>query len=73
MNKMPCVDKKWNIYQPMVSGFFPTEIFFAYNETFAQSYFPLTKEESLQKDLPGKIGKKINMISLLKLQIYQTI
>jgi hypothetical protein len=48
MMDMPYVDKKGRVYK--YGEFFPTEIsLFAYNETFAQSYFPLTKEEIIEK------------------------
>jgi len=47
MNEMPYVDKKGRIYK--YGEFFPTEIsLFAYNESFAQSYFPQTKQEIIQ-------------------------
>jgi hypothetical protein len=46
MNDMPYIDKKGNEYR--YGEFFPIEICpFAYNETTAQEYFPLTKEEAL--------------------------
>jgi hypothetical protein len=45
MNDMPYVDKKGRVYR--YGEFFPTELSpFAYNETIAQEYFPLTKEEA---------------------------
>ncbi len=48
MNSMPFADKKGRIYK--YGEFFPTEISpFAYNETIAQEYFPLTKEEALER------------------------
>jgi len=44
MDEMPYVDKKGLVYK--YGEFFPSEIsLFAYNESFAQSYFPLTKEQ----------------------------
>ncbi len=44
MDEMPYTDKQGLIYK--YGEFFPSEIsLFAYNETFAQSYFPLTKEQ----------------------------
>ena len=44
MNDMPYVDTKGRVYK--YGEFFPTELSpFAYNETIAQEYFPLTKEE----------------------------
>ncbi|MBI4094990.1 MAG: hypothetical protein HY435_02235 [Candidatus Liptonbacteria bacterium] len=48
MNSMPYVDKKGRVYK--YGEFFPTELSpFAYNETIAQEYFPLTKEQTLEK------------------------
>jgi hypothetical protein len=45
MNEMPYVDKRGRVYK--YGEFFPTELSpFAYNETVAQEYFPLTKEEA---------------------------
>ncbi len=48
MKDMPFIDKQSRIYK--YGEFFPSELSpFAYNETIAQEYFPLTKEEALQK------------------------
>jgi hypothetical protein len=48
MNDMPYVDKKGREYR--YGEFFPPELSpFAYNETITQEYFPLTKEEALEK------------------------
>lgn len=45
MNKQPYVDKQGRIYK--YGEFFPPELSpFAYNETIAQEYFPLTKEQA---------------------------
>lgn len=45
MNKMPYVDKKGRIYK--YGEFFPTELSsFAYNETIAGNFFPLSKAEA---------------------------
>ena len=45
MNDMPYVDAKGRVYK--YGEFFPPELSpFAYNETIAQEYFPLTKEEA---------------------------
>lgn len=53
MNDMPYIDKKGIIYK--YGEFFPSEIsLFAYNETLAQSYFPLTKGEALVKGFKWK-------------------
>jgi len=48
MNKQPYVDKKGRIYK--YGEFFPIELSpFAYNETIANEYFPLTKEQALKQ------------------------
>jgi hypothetical protein len=48
MNDMPYVDALGREYR--YGEFFPPELSpFAYNETIAQEYFPLTKDEALQK------------------------
>jgi len=48
MNKMPYVDSKGRIYK--YGEFFPPELSpFSYNETIAQEYFPLTKEQAIEK------------------------
>lgn len=48
MNDMPYVDKKGRIYK--YGEFFPPELSpFCYNETIAQEYFPLTKEQALEQ------------------------
>jgi len=48
MNSMPYVDKKGRVYK--YGEFFSTELSpFAYNETIAQEYFPLTKEQALEQ------------------------
>ncbi len=48
MNDMPYVDSKGRIYK--YGEFFPPELSpFAYNETIAQEYFPLTKEQALEQ------------------------
>ena len=45
MNDIPYVDKKGRVYK--YGEFFPSEISpFAYNETIAQEYYPLNKEEA---------------------------
>ncbi|TSA44469.1 hypothetical protein D4R51_03775 [bacterium] len=45
MNDMPYIDKKGRVYR--YGEFFPPELSpFAYNETIAQEYFPLTKGEA---------------------------
>lgn len=53
MNDMPYVDANGLVYK--YGEFFPTEIsLFAYNESFAQSYFPLEKVEALAKGFKWK-------------------
>jgi hypothetical protein len=48
MNQMPYTDKQGRIYK--YGEFFPPELSpFAYNETIANEYFPLTKEEAISK------------------------
>ncbi len=48
MNEMPYVDERGRVYK--YGEFFPPELSpFGYNETLAQEYFPLTKEEALKK------------------------
>ncbi|MFH1388212.1 MAG: hypothetical protein ABIG88_02825, partial [Patescibacteria group bacterium] len=48
MNDMPYTDKKGRIYK--YGEFFPPELSpFGYNETIANEYFPLTKEEALKQ------------------------
>ena len=47
MNDMPYVDKKGRIYK--YGEFYPSELsLWAYNETWAYKYFPLTKEKALE-------------------------
>ena len=46
MNTMPYIDKLGRVYK--YGEFFPPELSpFSYNETIAQEYFPLTKEQAL--------------------------
>jgi len=48
MKKMPFIDKKGRAY--FYGEFLPIEMStWAYNETIAQEYFPLTKEEAIEK------------------------
>ena len=59
MDDMPYVDARGRIYR--YGEFFPSELSpFCYNETIAQEYFPLTKEEALNKGYTwkDKEGKK---------------
>lgn len=53
MNSMPYTDKKGIIYE--YGEFFPSELSpFAYNETIAQEYFPLTKQQTIEKGYSWK-------------------
>ncbi len=48
MHDMPYTDSKGHVYR--YGEFFPTELSpFAYNETIAQDFFPLTKEQAEQR------------------------
>ncbi len=48
MNTMPYIDSKGRTYK--YGEFFPSEISpFAYNETITQEYFPLTKQQVIEK------------------------
>ena len=48
MNDMPYIDKKGMVYK--YGEFFPAELSpFGYNETIANEYFPLNKEQALNK------------------------
>ncbi|MCM2339218.1 MAG: hypothetical protein NDI62_02050 [Burkholderiales bacterium] len=48
MNDMPYIDSKGRVYK--YGEFFPYELSsWSYNETQAQNYFPLTKEEAIKK------------------------
>ncbi|MBI4652819.1 hypothetical protein HY750_01010, partial [Candidatus Kuenenbacteria bacterium] len=53
MNLMLYVDKKGRVYR--YGEFFPPELSpFCYNETIAQEYFPLTKEQAIEKGYQWK-------------------
>ncbi|MDP3762668.1 MAG: hypothetical protein Q8Q97_01165, partial [bacterium] len=53
MNQMPYTDQKGRIYK--YGEFFPPELSpFSYNETIAQEYFPLTKEQATEKGYSWK-------------------
>jgi len=48
MNNMPYIDKKGRVYK--YGEFFPSELSpFGYNETIANEYFPLTKEQAIEQ------------------------
>lgn len=53
MNSMPYVDKRGRVYK--YGEFFPPELSpFAYNETIAREYFPLTKEQAIEQGYKWK-------------------
>lgn len=59
MNEMPYVDKGGKTYG--YGEFFPSELSsFAYNETIAQEYFPLSKEETIEKGYEWKEAENRN-------------
>lgn len=58
-NTMPHIDKKGRVYK--YGEFFPSDLSpFAYNETIAQEYFPLTKEEALKQGYSWSEGEARN-------------
>ena len=59
MNDMPYVDDKGRVFK--YGEFFPYDMCpFGYNETNAQEYFPITKEDSLKNGYPWKDREKRN-------------
>ncbi|MFA5827608.1 MAG: hypothetical protein WC839_03905, partial [Candidatus Paceibacterota bacterium] len=59
MNDMPYIDSKGRIYK--YGEFFPSELSpFCYNETIAQEYFPLTKEQALDQGYKWKDKEERN-------------
>ena len=65
MNQMPYVDTKGRVYR--YGEFFPPELSpFSYNETIAQEYFPLSKEEALAKGYSWKDPEPRNYEITLK-------
>ena len=59
MNDMPYIDSKGRIYK--YGEFFPSELSpFCYNETIAQEYFPLTKEQALEQGYKWKDKEERN-------------
>lgn len=53
MNDMPYIDAKGHVYK--YGEFFPPELApFAYNETIAQEYFPLTKDKAITQGFVWK-------------------
>ncbi len=65
MNDMPYIDKKGRVYK--YGEFFPPELSpFSYNETIAQEYFPLTKEEAIKQGYSWKDPEPRNYQITLK-------
>ncbi len=64
MDEMPYIDKKGSIYK--YGEFFPSEIsLFTYNESLANSYYPLNKDLAIEKGFQWKeIDKNIYKISM---------
>ncbi|MEK7172896.1 MAG: hypothetical protein AAB740_02890, partial [Patescibacteria group bacterium] len=59
MNTLPYVDKKGRAYK--YGEFFPAELSpFCYNETIAQEYFPLTKEQAIEQGYSWKDSEPRN-------------
>jgi len=59
MSDMPYIDNKGRIYK--YGEFFPSELSpFAYNETIAQEYFPLTKEKAEEQGYKWKDKEERN-------------
>ena len=59
MQDLPYIDQKGRIYK--YGEFFPSELSpFYYNETIAQEYFPLTKEEALKQGYKWKNREERN-------------
>jgi len=65
MNSMPYIDKRGRVYK--YGEFFPPELSpFSYNETIAQEYFPLTKDQALDKGYSWKDPEPRNYEITLK-------
>jgi hypothetical protein len=59
MSDMPYIDSKGKIYK--YGEFFPSELSpFAYNETIAQEYFPVSKEQAIQQGYKWKDKEERN-------------
>jgi len=59
MNNLPYIDGQGRVYK--YGEFFPLELSpFCYNETIAQEYFPLTKEEALKQGYKWKDREERN-------------
>jgi len=67
MNAMPYTDAKGRIYK--YGEFFPPELSpFCYNETIAQEYFPLTKEQATEKGYRWKDPEERNIAITIQSQ-----
>ncbi len=65
MDSMPYVDKRGMVYKH--GDFFPSETApFAYNETIAQEYFPLTKEDAINSGFKWKDPEQRNYQTTIK-------
>jgi len=65
MNNMPYIDKKGRVYK--YGEFFPPELSpFSYNETIAQEYFPLTKEQAIEQGYSWKDPEERNITITIK-------
>jgi len=59
MNDMPYIDSEGRVYK--YGEFFPSELSpFCYNETIAQEYFPLTKEQAISQGYKWKDKEERN-------------
>ncbi|MEK7174375.1 MAG: hypothetical protein AAB759_01820 [Patescibacteria group bacterium] len=64
MNDMPYTDAHGNVYR--YGEFFPPEMSpFAYNETLAQNFFPLTKAEAERKKYPWRVIERAEQAATL--------
>ncbi len=65
MEDVPYVDKKGRVYK--YGEFFPAELSpLAYNETVVQEYFPLTKEQAIEKGYSWKDPEERNINITIK-------
>lgn len=65
MNEMPYVDKSGRTYK--YGDFFPSEIsFYCYNDTIAQEYFPLTREQALAQGYRWRDSRKVSYENTLR-------
>lgn len=65
MEEMPYIDKVGRVYK--YGEFFPSEMSpWAYNETIAQEYFPLTKEQAIEKGYKWRDVETRNYVATIK-------